>query len=191
MGLTGAIGVESDLEVVAEASNAQEALLLFREHEPDITIMDVRLPEVSGIEATSSIIKEFPDAKIIMLSTFEHDEDIYRALQAGAQAYLPKNIDRDELLRSIRAVNQGSSFFPPQIATRLTRRINSAKLTSREMDVLKMLVNGLTNKQIASALSITEVTVKFHVSSIMEKLGAQDRTQAVTMAIRRGIIHID
>jgi DNA-binding NarL/FixJ family response regulator len=183
--------VESDLEVVAEASNAQEALLLFREHEPDITIMDVRLPEVSGIEATSSIIKEFPDAKIIMLSTFEHDEDIYRALQAGAQAYLPKNIDRDELLRSIRAVNQGSSFFPPQIATRLTRRINSAKLTSREMDVLKMLVNGLTNKQIASALSITEVTVKFHVSSIMEKLGAQDRTQAVTMAIRRGIIHID
>jgi DNA-binding NarL/FixJ family response regulator len=191
MGLAAMISMQPNMEVIAEASNGQQALNLFKQYRPDITLMDLRLPELSGIDAITAIRKEFSDARIIVLTTYDGDEDVYRALQAGAQAYLLKEMFRKELVKAITIVHAGQQYFPSTVASRLAERMPRSELSSREMDVLRMIVNGKSNKEIGTSLLITEKTVKFHVSSILSKLDAADRTQAVTIALQRGILHLD
>jgi DNA-binding NarL/FixJ family response regulator len=191
MGLIGSINMESDMSVVAEASTGEEAIELFRELQPDVVVMDLRLPRMSGMEATATICKEFPDAKVIMLSTFEGDEDIYRSLQAGARAYLLKSVLREELLEAIRTVHAGNRYIPAAVAARLAERMPYTELSAREREVLELIVKGMSNKEIGSALAIAEVTIKLHVGHILSKLKVNDRTEAATVALRRGIIHLD
>lgn len=189
-GLTALINSEADMAVVAEATNGQQAIELFREHHPDVTLMDLRLPGVGGVEAITTIRKEFPTARIIVLTTYDGDEDIYRALQAGASGYLLKGMFADELIEAIRAVNSGFRRIPPEVAQRLADRMGGPELTAREIDVLKLILKGNSNKEIGAALFISEATVKTHVNNILGKLGASDRTHAATMALQRGIIHL-
>jgi DNA-binding NarL/FixJ family response regulator len=189
-GLTALIGTEPDMTVVAEATNGQQAIDLFRQHQPDITLMDLRLPLIGGVEAITSIRKEFPTARIIVLTTYDGDEDIYRALQAGACGYLLKGMLADELLEAIRAVHSGLRRIPAAVAQRLADRMGGPELTPREVEVLNLIVKGNSNKEIGAALFISEATVKTHVNNILGKLGASDRTQAATMALQRGIIHL-
>lgn len=189
-GLSGSINAEPDLIVRFEASTGRQAVELYREHKPDIVLMDLRLPDMTGTEATRTIRQEFPAAKIIMLSTYDGVEDVYRALQAGAASYLLKSTQRDELLKAIRAVHAGERYVTPAIAAKLAERVSYTDLSSREMDVLRGIADGKSNKEIAAALSITEVTVKLHVRSILSKLQVNDRTQAVTAALQRGILHL-
>ena len=178
------------MTVVAEATNGQEAIDLFRQHQPDITLMDLRLPGVGGVEATATIRKESPGARIIVLTTYDGDEDIYRALQAGAAGYLLKGMFAEELLEAIRAVNSGLRRIPPAVAERLAGRIGGPALTARELEVLTLIVKGNSNKDIATGLRISEATVKTHINNILGKLGVNDRTQAATIALQRGIIHL-
>jgi len=161
---------------------------LFREHKPDIALMDLRMPVMGGVEATIAIREEFPDARVIVLTTYDGDENIYRALRAGAMAYLLKDIPRGEFLDDVRAVYSGQYCIPPAVAARLAQRMPYSELSTRELDVLKLIVEGLSNKEIGSTLTITESTVKNHVNSILGKLRVSDRTQAATMALRRGIV---
>jgi DNA-binding NarL/FixJ family response regulator len=189
-GLTALIGTEPDMTVVAEATNGQQAIDLFRQHQPDVTLMDLRLPLIGGVEAITSIRKEFPTARIIVLTTYDGDEDIYRALQAGACGYLLKGMLADELLEAIRAVHSGLRRIPAAVAQRLADRMGGPELTPREVEVLNLIVKGNSNKEIGAALFIGEATVKTHVNNILGKLGASDRTQAATMALQRGIIHL-
>ncbi|HUK91798.1 MAG TPA: response regulator transcription factor [Blastocatellia bacterium] len=189
-GLTSLINTEPDMTVVAQATNGQQAIELFREHKPDVTLMDLRLPNVGGVEATTTIRKEFPTARIIVLTTYDGDEDIYRALQAGACGYLLKGMFAEELLEAIRAVHSGLRRIPPAVAQRLAERMGGQDLTAREVEVLKLIVKGNSNKEIGAALFISEATVKTHVNNILGKLGASDRTHAATMALQRGIIHL-
>ncbi|HEY6332444.1 MAG TPA: response regulator transcription factor [Blastocatellia bacterium] len=189
-GLSALINSESDMTVVAEATNGQQAIDLFREHHPDVTLMDLRLPGVGGVEAITTIRKEFPTARIIVLTTYDGDEDIYRALQAGASGYLLKGMFADELIEAIRAVHSGLRRIPPAVAQRLADRMGGAELTPREVEVLKLILKGNSNKEIGAALFISEATVKTHVNNILGKLGASDRTHAATMALQRGIIHL-
>jgi DNA-binding NarL/FixJ family response regulator len=189
-GLTALIGTEPDMTVVAEATNGQQAIDLFRQHQPDVTLMDLRLPLIGGVEAITSIRKEFPTARIIVLTTYDGDEDIYRALQAGACGYLLKGMLADELLEAIRAVHSGLRRIPAAVAQRLADRMGGPELTPREVEVLNLIVKGNSNKEIGAALFISEATVKTHVNNILGKLGASDRTQAATMALQRGIIHL-
>ena len=179
------------MDVVAEASNGKELVDLVKQYHPDVTLVDLRMPQLSGLEAIQSIKKDWSSARIVVLTTFDGDEDIYRALQAGAQAYLLKDTPRNELLETIRLVYKGHKRIPPQIATKLADRIISSELTERETDVLREIVNGFSNKEIGIRLNITEGTVKAHVNNILNKLGVNDRTQAVTTAIKRGIVHLD
>ena len=188
MGLRSMIDSQSDMEVVAEAANGREALELFRRYKPDIALMDLRMPLMSGVEATVSIHKEFPEARIVVLTTYDGDENIYRALRAGARAYLLKEIPRDEFLNDVRAVHSGQYCIPPAVAARLAQRIPGPELSRRELEVLKLIVEGMSNKEIAAALNITESTVKNHVNSVLTKLRVNDRTQAATSALRRGIV---
>ena len=188
MGLRSLIDTQPGMVVVAEAANGQEALELFREHKPDIALLDLRMPILGGVEATAAIREEFPEARIIVLTTYDGDENIYRALRAGAMAYLLKDIPREELLGAVRAVYSGQYCLPPAVAVRLAQRLPYSDLSSRELDVLKLIVEGLSNKEIAAALAISESTVKNHVNSILAKLRVNDRTQAATMALRRGIV---
>ena len=188
IGLRSMIDTQSDMVVVAEAANGQEAVALFREHRPEIALMDLRMPVMGGVEATIAIRGDFPDARIIVLTTYDGDEDIYRALQAGARAYLLKDIPRDEFLNDVRAVHSGQYCIPPAVAARLAQRLPFPDLSSRELDVLRLIVQGMSNKEIGGALSITESTVKNHVNSILAKLKVNDRTQAATTALRRGIV---
>lgn len=190
IGLANSLSLESDIACVAEAKTGAEAIELYRKHAPDIVLMDLRLPDMNGIDATAKLRSEFPNATVIMVSTFDGEEDIFRSLQAGARSYVPKDISRDELLQTIRNVYHGKHSLPASIAGRLAQRMQRRELTEREHEVLRLVVEGQTNKQIAVALQITEVTVKLHVSSILTKLGAQDRTQASTLAIQRGIVHL-
>ena len=188
IGLRSMIDTQPDMNVIAEAANGREAVALFRDHQPDVTLMDLRMPVMGGVEAVGVIHAEFPDARIIVLTTYDGDENIYRALQGGARAYLLKDIPREEFLDDIRAVYQGQYCIPPAVAARLAQRIPGPELSARELEVLKLIVEGMSNKEIASALSITESTVKNHVNSILSKLNVKDRTQAATTALRRGIV---
>ena len=188
IGLRSMIDTQPDMNVIAEAANGREAVALFRDHQPDVTLIDLRMPVMGGVEAVGVIHEEFPDARIIVLTTYDGDENIYRALQGGARAYLLKDIPREEFLDDIRAVYQGQYCIPPAVAARLAQRIPAPELSARELEVLKLIVEGMSNKEIASALSITESTVKNHVNSILSKLNVKDRTQAATTALRRGIV---
>ncbi len=191
VGLLESIHTEPDLTVIAEATTGPEAVELYRQHQPDITMMDLRLPLLNGVEATSAICKEFPEARIIVLTTYEGHEDIYRALQAGACAYLVKTVMREELIKAIRTVHHGQSYLPPEVAVRLAHRQSRADLSSRELEILQLIVKGKSNKEIAASLSIAEVTVKVHVRHLLQKLSVSDRTQAVTAAIQSGMVHLD
>ncbi len=188
-GLAAIINRQTDMRVVAEAENGQVAIEQFRAHRPDVTLMDLRLPLVSGVDALKSILKEFPGSRVIVLTNFDGDEDIYRALRAGARAYLLKGMLCDELLEAIRVVHAGRYKFPPAIAERMAARMSVPDLTKREIEVLRLIVKGKSNKEIANTLCIAEGTVKGHVNNIFSKLGVADRTHAATTAIRRGIIY--
>jgi len=191
MGLAALISTQPDMIVVAEAGGGKAAIDLFREHRPDVTLMDLRMPEVNGIEAITKIRSEFPDARFIVLSSFDGDEDIHRALQAGARAYLLKNALRDGVIDAIRAVHSGLRRIPESVANRLAERMDREELTARELDVLKLIVGGKSNKQIAAQLKVTEGTVKIHINNILSKLGVSGRTQAATFALQRGIVHLE
>lgn len=189
-GLVALLGTVAGFSVIAEAVNGAEAVELFRQHQPDVTLMDLRLPEMTGVEAVERIRREFPSARIIVLTTYDGDEDIYRALQAGARGYLLKGMYKDELVDAINAVHEGKSRVPPVIAERLAERMSSPELTSRELEVLRLIVAGCANKEIGNKLFISEATVKTHINSILSKLGVSDRTQASMAAIQRGIVHL-
>ncbi len=190
MGLVSVCRTQSDMAVVADAGNAEEAERLVRLHRPDIVLMDIQLPGVRGIELTSRLLGEFPEMRVIMLTNLEGDEDMYQAFQAGARSYLLKDMPAEVVLTAIRAVHRGERHVPAAVANRLVERIGGLELTSRELEVLEKLATGLSNKAIGTALGITEGTVKLHVKSILSKLNVTDRTQAVTVAHRRGIIHL-
>ena len=191
MGLRSIIALEPDMTVVAEASTGEQARILYRQHRPDVTLMDLRLPGINGSETVHEIRMEFPDARIMMISTYVGDEEIYGALQAGAMAYLVKTVQREELTAAIRKVAAGQRHIPPEVAARLADRVTRSQLSSRELEVLRLLVGGRRNREIAGALVISEGTVKLHVSSILGKLGAADRTEAVTVALQRGIVQLE
>lgn len=190
-GLAASINIEADMAVEIETSTAQQAITLFRQHRPDVVLMDLKLPGMGGVEVTSAICKEFPDAAIIMLSCYDGEEDIYRSLQAGARSYLLKSGARKQLIQTIRAVHSGENPVSSEIGTRLAKRMTRSELTARELDILKFIAKGRSNKEIASDLQIVEVTVKAHVGRILAKLNVNDRTQAVTTALQRGILHLD
>ena len=188
-GFVSLIKTVPDMEIVGEGSNGQDAVDLFRRLRPDITLMDLRMPGVSGAEAISQIRGEFPAARIIVLTTFDGDEDIYRAVQAGAQGYLLKDMFFEELEAAIRKVHSGARLIPGSVAERLAARMSSSELTGRELEVLRQIVDGKSNKEIGNVLNITEATVKSHINNILSKLGVSDRTQAATTALQRGIVH--
>jgi two-component system NarL family response regulator len=190
VGVTTIVNLQPDMTVVAEAANGQRAVELYRQHMPDVTLLDLRMPVLSGIEAAAAIRHDYPKAKLIALTTYGGDEDIRRALQAGVQAYLTKDVLHDELLKAIRAVYGGQTYMPPAVAASLAAQMPRPDLSAREVQVLELIVAGLANKQIAYTLNIAEYTVKNHVKSILDKLAVQDRTQAATAAIQRGIIHL-
>ncbi len=189
-GLVALIKTVSDMTVVAEAADGVQAVELFRKHQPDVTIMDLRLPGMSGVDAITHIRREFPTARILVLTTFDGDENIFRALQAGARGYLLKDMFGDELMEAIRSVHSGKTRIPAPIAQRLAERMGGPSLTNRELEVLKLIVSGNSNKDIGTELSISEATVKTHINSILSKLGVSDRTQAATTAIQRGIVDL-
>ena len=191
MGLASIVALEPDMSVCAEASTGEQALALFRRHRPDVTLLDLRLPGMNGSETVQAIRAEFPDARIVMLSTYVCDEEIYGALQAGAMAYLVKSVQREELMRAIRKAAAGQRHIPAEVASRLADRMMRSQLSTRELEVLRLLVVGRRNREIAGALDITEGTVKLHVSSILGKLGVADRTEAVTRALQRGIVQLE
>jgi DNA-binding NarL/FixJ family response regulator len=188
MGLSASLNVEADMQVVAEAGTGEAAIEAYRKHRPTLVIMDVRLPGMSGTETTSAILREHPDARILTLSTHSGEEEIYRALQAGAHGYILKSAVREELLRAIREVFAGRRYLDSVVAPLLAERMSHRSLTGRELEVLQMVAKGLGNKEIAAALNIAEVTVKLHVSHVLEKLHVKDRTEAATVALQRGII---
>ena len=189
-GIAAVINSQSDMEIVAQGATGREAIQCFRQHRPDVTLMDLRLPDLSGIDALSAIIGEFPAARIVMLTTFEGDVEIHRAFAAGARGYLLKNTPPAELVDAVRQVHAGRKRIPHEIAAHLAEHIADEALTLREIDVLRRLAGGNRNKDIAELLSISEETVKVHVKHIMDKLGASDRTAAVAIGVRRGIIQL-
>jgi two-component system NarL family response regulator len=191
MGLSASLNVESDMEVVAEASDGETALAAYRKHHPNLVLMDVRLPGMDGAEATASMVREFPQAAVLMLSTHSGQEEIYRAMQAGARGYVLKSALREELLRAIREVHAGRRYVDSTATAALAERLSQRSLTGRELEVLRMVARGDGNKEIAATLDIAEITVKLHVSHILEKLNARDRTEAVTAALQRGIITLE
>jgi len=189
-GLAAIINSQPDMVMIAQASSAQEAILQFRKHKPDVTLMDLRLPDRSGIEALIDIRAEFPEARVIMLTTFEGDVEIQRALEAGARGYVLKSMPPKELVEVIVQVHAGKKRIPTQIAAQLAEHLSDEALTSREIEVLSLIAGGNRNRDIAEKLFIAEETVKVHIKHIMDKLGASDRTQAVAIGVRRGIIHL-
>jgi DNA-binding NarL/FixJ family response regulator len=191
MGLSSSLSVEPDIEVVSEAGNGEAALEAYRKHNPGLVIMDLRLPGMSGIDCIVALLREFPEARILVLSTHSDEEEIYRAMQAGAGGYVVKTIVREELLRAVREVHRGGQYLDPIVRTHLAERQSRRSLSTREVDVLRLVVKGFGNKEIARVLNIAEVTVKLHVSHIFEKLEVKDRTEAATVALRRGIIALE
>jgi len=190
-GLTATIGPEPDMTVVASASNGREGLEQYRQHQPDVMLIDLKMPEMGGVEAIRNVRAEFPSAKIIVLSTYQGDEDIYRALEAGAVTYLLKDTLAEKMVGVIREVAGGGRPIPPEVAERLTSRMFQPALTNREIEVLRLLARGMRNKEIAGELKISDETAQGHVKNILAKLSVHDRTEAVAVAIRRGIVHLD
>ena len=189
-GIAALVASQPDMKLIAEASTGREALAQFRKHRPDLTLMDLQMPDMDGIEAMVAICSEFPDARIIVLTTYKGDIQVLRALKAGARAYLLKGLLRKELLETIRAVHAGQKRISPNVAVELADHALDDALTSREIDVVRLIAGGHANKLIADQLGITEDTVKGHVKNILSKLGASDRTHAVTIALKRGIIEL-
>ena len=189
-GLVAMIGREPDMTVVAEACNGRQAVEQFFRHRPDVALMDLRMPEMDGVEAITAIREKNADARIVVLTTFDGDEDIYRGLRAGAKAYLLKDAPGEELLECIRNVNCGKMCVPPTIAAKLAGRLSGSELTARELEVLEHMAEGRSNREIARSLSITEGTIKAHVNNILNKMNVSGRTEAVTIAIKRGIVHL-
>jgi two-component system NarL family response regulator len=190
MGLASIIALESDMTVCAEAATGEQAVALFRIHSPDVTLIDQRLPGMTGSETTQRIRAEFPGARILVLSTYACDEEIYQALQCGAMGFLSKSVQREELTQAIRKAAAGRRHITPDVAALLAEGLSRSRLSLRELDVLRLLVGGKRNREIASSLDITEGTVKLHVSSILGKLAVVDRTEAVTVALQRGIVQL-
>ena len=190
-GLSSLIAQQEDMQAVGEARNGHEAVEMFRWHHPDIVLMDLRMPEMDGLDALRTIHNEATDARILVLSAFDADEDIYRCMQAGAKAYLLKSAPNEDLLRAIREVNAGQTHLPPEVASKLALRLTARELTMREMEVLNLLAMGKNNKEIGTDLYIAEGTVKAHVNSILAKLEASDRTQAVMKALKRGLVPLE
>jgi two-component system, NarL family, response regulator len=189
-GLRAVLDRRPDISVVAEAGTGRQAVEEFVRHRPDIVLMDLRMPEMDGVDAISAILEEAPSAHIVVLTTYGDDEDVYRAMRAGAKGYLLKDAPRDELLECIRAVHAGRTLVSPAVAERLAEHLAVPELSARELDVLRLIGEGRANKQIAVVLGVSEGTVKTHVNGILTKLGAADRTQAVTIALRRGILRL-
>ena len=190
-GLASIIERRDDMTTIAQAGNGAEAVQMYRQHHPDIVLMDLRMPQMDGVTAITQIRQESPDARIVVLTTYDGEEDIYRGLQAGAKGYLLKDAPREELLETIRAVHNGQTHISSPVAVKLASRISKTPLTSREMEVLRLMAAGNSNQEIGNALFIAEGTVKAHVNSILDKMKVSDRTQAVTSAIRRGLVHLD
>jgi len=190
-GLQLVISLKHDMKVVAEAENGREAIEQFRKHQPDITLMDLRLPDMRGTDALRKIRQEFPDARVIMLTTYDADEDIHQALAAGAAGYLLKNLPANELIDAIRTVHAGKNYIPASVAQRLAERDAYKELSQRELEVLRLVVKGLSNKEIADVLHFTEFTAKAHVRNILSKLDVADRTEAATLAINRGLVTLE
>src|SRR3954469_1934396 len=190
IGLTSALNLEPDMRVVAEARNGREAVGLFERHRPDVVVMDYQLPEMNGAEATAEIRRKWPEARVIVLSVDKGEEDVHRAVQAGASGYLPKSAEPRELVEAIRAIHSGGQYFPAAISAALSQRQARGKLSEREQEVLVMIVRGRSNKEIAAALGISENTGKVHTTKLFEKLNVADRLEAATAAIQRGIVHL-
>jgi DNA-binding NarL/FixJ family response regulator len=190
VGIAAIVNARADMTVVAQAGTAEEALELFRRHKPDVTLMDLRLPGVGGVEAITAMRTTRPDARFIVVTTYDGDEDIHRALEAGAQGYIIKGMPYQTLVEAIHRVHLGKRFLPPPVANALASRMPDSDLSPREKEVLLLLVAGRSNKEIAQTLDITEATVKSHVSTILMRLGVDDRTQAVVTALQRGLVHL-
>jgi two-component system NarL family response regulator len=190
-GLCTVIGAQQDMVVVAEADNGRQALKDYQSHQPDVALLDLRMPDMDGIELITAIRKDFPGARIIILTSYSGDEFIYQALKAGARAYLLKTTPKREFLKTIRAVYAGQRCIPPEVASKLAERVPASDLTPRELEILKLVAQGKSNKAIGSELSITESAIKYHINIILSKMGASDRTEAATLALRRGFIVLD
>ena len=190
VGVSSIINARPDMTVVAQTGTGEEAVALFPQHRPDITLMDLRLPKMSGVDSIRAIRARWPGARFVVLTTYEGDEDIHRALEAGAKGYVIKGMPYQTLIDSLLRVHSGGRFLPPPVARALASRMPDSDLSSREQEVLRRLVDGLTNKEIANLLGITEATVKCHVSTILMRLNVSDRTQAVVTALQRGLVHL-
>jgi two-component system NarL family response regulator len=191
IGLRASLEMEPDIQVVAEAGSGEQALAQYRKHRPDVVLMDLRMPGLDGIQTTAALAREAPPARVIVISTFQGGDDILRAMQAGAMTYLPKSVPREELIKAVRAIAKGETYLPNIVASRLAERLRRPDLTVRELEVLRLVAAGNSNKAIASALSIEVGSVKLHVGKILEKLHARDRTEAATMAIQAGIVWLE
>jgi two-component system, NarL family, response regulator len=189
-GLVTIINRDPEMTVIAQAEDGQQAIDRFREHQPDVTLMDLRMPKVTGVEAIRAICAEAKTARIIVLTTYDGDEDIYNGLHSGAQGYLLKDTKSNELRNAIRTVHRGEQYIPPNVGAKLAQRLNNPELKERELEVLGLMAQGMSNATIAAALSISENTVKTHVNRILSKLGVSDRTQAVIVAVKRGIVSL-
>jgi two-component system, NarL family, response regulator len=189
-GLVLMVQHEPGMSAIAEASNGTEAIELFRQHQPDVTLMDLRMPDISGVEAITTIRQDYPAAQIIILTTYDGDEDIYRSLHAGARGYLLKDAPLDNITNAIREVRAGKKYIPPDVGAKLSDRMNGSQLSERECEVLQLVAKGRSNREIGELLSVTEGTIKMHLNHILSKLQASDRTQAVVTALKRGIIRI-
>jgi DNA-binding NarL/FixJ family response regulator len=189
-GLTTIIEQETDMNVIGQAHDGHNAVEKFRQQQPDVTLMDLRMPGMDGVDAITAICAEFAHASIIILTTFDSDEDIHRGLQAGAKGYLLKDAGAEELLAAIRTVAKGQKYIPPAVGAKLAERMSTPQLSDRELEVLRLLAKGKSNKDISATLHITENTVKFHVNNILSKLGVNDRVQAVLVALKRGIASV-
>lgn len=179
---------EPGMTAVAEANCGTAAIALFREHQPDVALMDLRMPDITGVEAITAIRQDFPDARIIILTTYDGDEDIYRGLHAGAKGYLLKDTRLDEIVNAIRVVHAGKKYIPPEVGAKLSERINASQLSEREREVLRLVAQGKGNREIGELLNVSEGTIKMHLNHILTKLQVSDRTQAVVTALKRGII---
>jgi two-component system NarL family response regulator len=189
-GLATIVDRDPEMTAIAQAEDGQQAIALFREYQPDVTLMDLRMPQMGGVEAIMAICAEFKQARIMVLTTYDGDEDIYRGLQSGAQGYLLKDAKPHELLNAIRMIHSGQKYVPPEVGAKLVQRMSNPELSERELDVLRLMAQGMHNLDIAAALNIGESTVKSHVNRILSKLGVNDRTQAVIVAIKRGIVYL-
>ena len=190
MGLIALLNRQKDFTVVGEAEDGAQAVEKYRDHEPDVCLMDIRMPKLTGMQALTAIRADFPEARVLMLTTYDGDSDIHGALAAGASGYLLKDVEGEELVHAIREVHRGARYLPAGVARRLAERSGIPQLTPREIEVLELLAKGLSNKEIAGVLNFTGFTAKAHVRNIMEKLGVEDRTGAVTEALQRGILHL-